>query len=655
MFQLHASDQDLGDNGEVAYSLAPSTSSAVAAMFGVDGTSGAVYTLKRLDHETGAAHFLSIVARDNGAPTALAAYAKVKVMIADVNDHAPRISVHALSSGSGSSSSTEEDVVQIVEGTIAGTFIAQVSVQDPDSGANGHFTCELNSPDFVLQPLTESEFKLLTTSVAEFDREVQETHMVVLRCTDQGDVPKMATKYITVHVTDVNDHSPVFGQREYVATIAENNVAGTYITRVNASDSDSGQNARITYSLEVIEPVGLDINNVVSIQRDTGIVTADAVLDHEDFSQYIFRIIAEDRGEPRKSATSTLTLNIRDVNDCAPQFSQDFFTFGTFENQAEQTEIGTLTAIDRDNEPYNEIRYSLDPRLPDSSIFDIDPHSGRITTRKVLDREIQYRYDLRVFASNEGYYLTGSTNVTVHVADKNDNAPVITYPQNDNNTVEVSTLAEVGSPIAQIEAYDQDLGLNAALTFSIVSGNDAGFFEMDPVLGFILVARDLSKEPSQYQAIVILVKDQGQPELSSVSQFQFHINDSAAIIAAENAKKSSNTTAILVICLLVFVITGIVVILFVLVVLRRRRRKQRESQKYNCRMAEANKSLRPGSADQKDKESKKGLTENLSNNSLQWQNGSTGSPTVIVVSKTYFKIPLSFTYTSIYMNTPFHT
>jgi len=47
--------------------------------------------------------------------------------------------------------------------------------------------------------------------------------------------------------------------------------------------------------------------------------------------------------------------------------------------------VGAVTAIDRDTFPFNRIVYSLDPTS--DQLFHIDPDTGRLVTRRPLDRE----------------------------------------------------------------------------------------------------------------------------------------------------------------------------------------------------------------------------------------------------------------------------
>ena len=67
----------------------------------------------------------------------------------DMNDHAPQISVEALSSTEGRATTPEAAAV--------GSFVAHVVVRDADAGANGRVSCRLDGPDadlFRLQPVS---------------------------------------------------------------------------------------------------------------------------------------------------------------------------------------------------------------------------------------------------------------------------------------------------------------------------------------------------------------------------------------------------------------------------------------------------------------------------------------------------------------------
>lgn len=70
--------------------------------------------------------------------------------------------------------------------------------------------------------------------------------------------------------------------------------------------------------------------------------------------------------------------------------------------------------------------------------FAVDQSTGRITTTTTLDREKIAVYHLIALAiDSRNTSMSATANVTIYVADKNDNKPVITFPSAFNYTVQV--------------------------------------------------------------------------------------------------------------------------------------------------------------------------------------------------------------------------
>ena len=54
---------------------------------------------------------------------------------------------------------------------------------------------------------------------------------------------------VTVTITDINDHNPVFSNSMLTAIISENSPIGTNVAVLAANDEDDGDNGRITISI----------------------------------------------------------------------------------------------------------------------------------------------------------------------------------------------------------------------------------------------------------------------------------------------------------------------------------------------------------------------------------------------------------------------
>ena len=162
-------------------------------------------------------------------------------------------------------------------------------------------------------------------------------------------------------------------------------------------------------------------------------------------------VAAVDGGRPTpRSATVTVTLNVVDVNDCPPRFTQSAYTFGTYENQPADTEIGRLGAVDADSPPYDRFVFAVVTETPPIGAFVVDRRSGRLATAEQLDRERARVHRVVVAVSDVAKpQLSSTVNVTVFVADRNDNAPVISFPHPGNDSVEARDItSSLGSMVS---------------------------------------------------------------------------------------------------------------------------------------------------------------------------------------------------------------
>ena len=573
ILQLQARDQDSGLYGEIIYSFSTRTRNSYGHLFAIENTTGKIYAKDTIDYEQGHIYRLVVKARDRG-PDSIPADATVIVNVKDVNDNAPKITVNTLAA-------TGTDSAEITEDADIGTFVAHILVSDPDSGNNGKFSCNLNDNHFKLQQLYEHEYKVATT--VQLDRENRPEYNLALTCQDEGEEPQVSIKHIKAIVLDVNDNNPVFVKSKYQANVTENNYIGAFIVRVSATDSDLGENGQIEYKLD--RSVEADFN----IDSYNGIITARSVFDREKRSQYKFKVIAVDKGSPPRSGTAAVTVYVGDLNDQRPEFRSANYSFGVYENEPAGTEVGRVQAEDKDAELYNSFLYSLAPSNGMVANFDIDAHTGRITTTIVLDRETQAAYFLTVVASDTGApHITGTATVSVYVADKNDHSPIFEFPNETNNTIFISNQVPVGYVVTKIQAFDLDINGYGNLTYHIKKGNDQHLFDIEPTHGEVLVAGDVTKLDYSLTELTILAKDQGVPPKTALTNLNIVVNKSVAFLPV--ASDTENHEAILtgpnfVIVVSLGCVSGLIMmILIIAIVCIRRQEHQRKQHKYNCRM-----------------------------------------------------------------------
>ncbi|NWV07646.1 PCDG7 protein, partial [Ptilonorhynchus violaceus] len=293
-----ATDADEGLNGYVKYSMKKATDMA-SDIFHLDSETGQITLLQRLDFEEGDSYELEVQAHDGGA---LFDSTKVAITVTDVNDNAPELTI----------SST---LNEISEDAPPGTVVALLHVQDSDSGVNGDVHCSMDGGvPFRLEKSYENYYRVVTAR--ELDRERVSEYNVTVRAADGGSPSLQSSAVLALRVLDVNDNAPVFAEERYSARLAENNAAGALVLTVRATDADWGQNARVRYRLSEGRVRGAPLSSYVSVQAETGALTA-GPLDFEEKSKYIFRLEARDGGG--LTAHSKVQIDITDENDNAPE------------------------------------------------------------------------------------------------------------------------------------------------------------------------------------------------------------------------------------------------------------------------------------------------------------------------------------------------
>ncbi|NXM43075.1 PCDGA protein, partial [Gymnorhina tibicen] len=301
LVSLTATDADEGLNGHVKYSM-KKVSDMASDIFHLDSETGEITLLRSLDFEEGDLYEMEVQARDGGT---LYDTTKVVIIVTDVNDNVPQISVRSALS-------------EISEDAPSGTVIALLHVQDWDSGANGEVHCSLDGGvPFRLQSSHGSYYSVVTAR--ELDREQVSEYNVTVWAADGGSPALQSSAVLALRVLDVNDNAPVFAQERYSARVAENNAAGALVLTVRATDADWGQNARVRYRLSEGRVRGVALSSYVSVQAETGALYALRSFDYEEVRELELCVRAEDGGAPALSSNVSVRLLIVDENDNAPQ------------------------------------------------------------------------------------------------------------------------------------------------------------------------------------------------------------------------------------------------------------------------------------------------------------------------------------------------
>ncbi|XP_078268421.1 protocadherin-11 X-linked isoform X2 [Rhinoraja longicauda] len=507
VIQLHATDADLGPNAVVRFFFSNQVSSLARRLFTIDSASGLITVRQPLDREEFPVHKLTVLASDGSSTPSRAV---VTINITDVNDNVPTIDTRYIIN-------PVNGTVLLSENAPLNTKIALITVTDQDSDLNGKLTCFTDHDvPFRLKPVFDNQFLLETAALLDYESTREYTIKIV--ASDAGKPPLNQSATVVIKLKDENDNAPVFNQPVIGLSIPENNTPGTQLTKISATDADSGKNAEITYLL------GPNAPSIFSVDRRTGILSAMRRLDREKQDRYVFTVLARDGGRPSFQSNATVIVTVLDQNDNSPSFTHSEYNFYVPENLPMYGTVGLITVTDADAGGNAAISLSI---LNDKGYFIIDPTSGVIKPNITFDREQQSSYTFQVKAADGGRpQRTSVARVTINVVDVNDNSPVFVYPPSNFSYELVSTSANPGSVVGKVFAIDNDTGMNAELRYSIVSGNSRGLFAINPMTGNITLQEKVTTADHGLFRLVVKVIDLGQPEsLHAMALVHLFVNE----------------------------------------------------------------------------------------------------------------------------------
>nr|XP_024659800.1 protocadherin Fat 3 [Maylandia zebra] len=489
ILRVGATDADSGSSAEIQYSLF----GIGVEDFYMDANTGELRTAIVMDRELAPSYKLIAQATDGGG---LFCRSDIFLKVLDVNDNAPLFSsTHYLAS--------------VYENASPKALLTRLQASDPDEGLNRTVLYSLvDSVNgfFSIDPVTG-----VVVLEKSLDRESQDSYRVRVEATDRaGQQGALSSQvYLTILVLDVNDNAPVFQRRDYAVTVPEDVAVGTEVVRVLATSADIGPNAEITYNIRSGNELGK-----FTIDRKWGSISVADDLDFEVCKDYYLTIEAWDNGNPPLSTATMVTIELMDVNDNAPAFSQDIYNLLVSEDASVGQTVTRVVAEDLDSQVNGRITYSI-LKGDRNNHFWIDPVAGLLKVNKKLDRELVSRYSLSVQAFDSGSPAMSSTvTINIDISDVNDNPPVFNPP---NSTVVIQLNQAAGTTLLQLSVSDKDSPKNGPpFEFRIKSGNEGNFFSLDQT-GTLRSNRVFGPEAPREFTLEIQATDSGKPSLSSSS------------------------------------------------------------------------------------------------------------------------------------------
>lgn len=468
-----------------------------ATQFQIRNT-GELYVAQRLDRELVEEYNLGIIVSDGRYSTTT----NLSITVEDANDNPPYCLQYRYRAS-------------VSEAINPKTTILTIEARDDDAPSKSKFRFFLTghgSEDFALDKDTG---ELRTDS--RLDRETRSKYQLEAMVQDRDHPAWNCSSLIELQVTDVNDNPPEFSLPVYTVTMSEAAELGTLVTKVHATDADSGVNRRIEYRF--LNSGDADHFRIVP---EFGIITLALPLDRETKSAYSVVVMAQDQGEPRLSSTATVLVNVQDINDNPPEFMAKHYFVNIPEITTVGTEVITVLATSLDTGVNAEVWYSIISGNEQKK-FSINNKTGAISVADGLDYERSREFVLTIQAIDGGTPpLSNLATVNVSITDSNDNAPVFTQ---SSYVARIREDAQVEDMIIQVQAVDLDSGNNGKVLYKLEKGDRLNQFRIDEDSGYISVASALDRESVSSYVLEVRAQDMGSPLLSTFALVNIEVSD----------------------------------------------------------------------------------------------------------------------------------
>ncbi|XP_077433300.1 protocadherin beta-15-like [Vanacampus margaritifer] len=260
-------------------------------------------TTGQLDRELVSDYNITISAIDDGSPP-LSSLKSVHLSVADINDNPPVFEEQSYSA-------------YVSENNKAGSTLCSVSARDPDWRQNGTVIYSLLPAEVNSAPVSSYVSVNGDTgaihAVRSFDYEHLRSFQVHVMARDNGSPPLSSNVSVSVYISDVNDNSPQIlypapqGNSFMTELVPKAAHGGSVVSKVIAVDSDSGQNAWLSYHIVKSTDPGLFTIGIhsgeIRTQRD--------ILESDSMKQNLI-VAVKDNGQPPLSATCSMYLLISD-------------------------------------------------------------------------------------------------------------------------------------------------------------------------------------------------------------------------------------------------------------------------------------------------------------------------------------------------------
>ncbi|CAB3408176.1 unnamed protein product [Caenorhabditis bovis] len=344
---------------------------------------------------------------------------------------------------------------------------------------------------------------------------------------------------LKINIGDVNDNAPTFTRPLYTAQVREDIPLNQVILKVTAIDKDSGENARIDYT----------VDNANFTINDRGEISARVRLDADQLNErhfvYRFNVTAKDHGNPALSSTAAVHVRTENTNDEHAVFlPTSHYTAFVAEDAQGGTPVIQIQArdADRDEVTYAFVDSNNEHPTLTMNLFTIDQHTGLVKLRNGVTpadlAEAQNPINLTVQVKDDGSCCVypsethfSYATLLIGIEDVNNNKPEFPDCAKYSEMAKILEGTYKTNPptIIKVEATDDDSSANGDIVYSLyyTQSESRKAFVIDRNSGVLTPSPHVvfDRETRPREDVTVKATDRGDRPLIGFCQFSVEVVD----------------------------------------------------------------------------------------------------------------------------------